>query len=404
MFPTVIPKQSGFLDFFPSICTVDMGAMKNVVILGSTGSIGTQAIDVIKHFPDRLTLIGVSAHTHAQKAFEQASNLNARWVTITGDAATDEVPGGVELLRGDEGVQAMVSDPSTDIVLVSVVGAAGLKGTWAALQAGKDIALANKETLVLGGGLVMDAAKKHDCAILPVDSEHSAIFQALQAGKKEEVRRIVLTASGGPFREWKKDRIESATVEQALRHPTWSMGRKITIDSASLMNKALEVIEARWLFDVDADRIQVVVHPQSIVHSMVEFNDGSVIAQLSPPDMRHPIQYALLYPDRLPGPNNVMKWEETLDLHFEPPDLDRFPALALGFEAARRGGTMGAVLNAANEIAVQRFVDGEIVFGDIPRMCEDIAERHSYISSPSLDELLESDSWARREAREWKTS
>jgi 1-deoxy-D-xylulose-5-phosphate reductoisomerase len=306
------------------------------------------------------------------------------------------------LLTGADRVDQIVRHPDVDVVLVAVVGAAGLRGTWAALDAGKTVAVANKETLVLAGSLVMQLAGQRGATVLPVDSEHSAVFQALQSGRPHEVRRILLTASGGPFRTWSADQLALATPQQALRHPTWRMGPKITIDSATMMNKALEIIEAKWLFGLRPDQIEVVVHPESIVHSLVEFVDGSLMAQLSPPDMRLPIQYALCYPDRLAGPAPHLDLAAAGALHFEPADIERFPALQLGYEVARRGGTAGAVLNAANEVAVARFLAGEIRFADIVRLSRALLEHHEYNAQPSLDELLAADQWARRAAQAWR--
>ncbi len=263
---------------------------------------------------------------------------------------------GVEVLGGVDGLIRMVQHPEADRVLSAIVGAVGLSGTWAALEAGKIVALANKETLVVAGPLVMELARERGATILPVDSEHSAIFQALKAGGRGEVRRVVLTSSGGPFRGKTARELARVTPEDALKHPTWRMGPKITIDSATLMNKALEVIEARWLFGLEPEQVDVVIHPESVVHSFVEFVDGSVIAQLSPPDMRLPIQYALTYPERTAGPSPRVDWTRPFALHFEPPDRETFPALELGFEVMRRGGTAGAALNAANEAAVARFL------------------------------------------------
>jgi 1-deoxy-D-xylulose-5-phosphate reductoisomerase len=294
-----------------------------------------------------------------------------------------------------------VSDPDVDVVLSAIVGAAGLEGTWAALEAGKTVAVANKETLVMAGPLVMDLAARRGAVVLPVDSEHSAVFQALRGSRAEEVERIVLTASGGPFRGKKAAELANVTVTQALRHPTWRMGPKITVDSATLMNKALEVIEARWLFGLPPERIEVVIHPESIVHSFVEFVDGSVLAQLSPPDMRLPIQYALTYPERVPGPARKLCWRELSRLTFEQPDLETFPAVQLGYEVARRGGTCGAVLNAANEAAVGRFLAGELAFLDIPRACRAVLEHHDFSARPTLAELAALDRWARREVARW---
>jgi 1-deoxy-D-xylulose-5-phosphate reductoisomerase len=296
----------------------------------------------------------------------------------------------------------MVQDPSTDRVLSAIVGSARLEGTWAALEAGKTVALANKETLVVAGPLVMDLAERRGARILPVDSEHSAIFQALQAGSRKEVRRVILTSSGGPFRGKTRNELRKVTPDDALKHPTWQMGRKITVDSATLMNKALEVIEARWLFGLEPEQIEVVIHPESVVHSMVEFVDGSVVAQLSPPDMRLPIQYALTHPARRPCPGPRLDLASPSALHFEPPDRETFPCLDLGFEVMSRGGTAGAALNAANEEAVARFLGGEIGFLDIPRACHAALDSHTFDPRPSLDQLWTVDARARQEVKRWK--
>jgi 1-deoxy-D-xylulose-5-phosphate reductoisomerase len=376
-----------------------------VVVLGSTGSIGTNALDVIDHLPDRLAAHGLSAHSSCDALAEQARRFRPRWVAVTDPQLAERVDrrelGGAELLAGPEGVARMVADPDTDVVLSAIVGAAGLFGTWEALQAGKTVALANKETLVVAGPLVMDLAAKRGATILPVDSEHNAVFQALAGCRPEEIARVVLTASGGPFRGRSRHELENITVDEALRHPTWKMGPKITVDSATLMNKALEVIEARWLFGLRPEQIEVVIHPESTVHSFVEFADGSVLAQLSPPDMRLPIQHALTYPDRVSGPARRVNWRELGPFHFEPPDRETFPALDLGFEVARRGGTCGAVLNAANEEAVGRFLAGDIGFLDIPLVCKAVLANHQYNASPSLDELLAADRRARQEVSRW---
>jgi 1-deoxy-D-xylulose-5-phosphate reductoisomerase len=314
------------------------------------------------------------------------------------------LPPGCRLLTGPDGIAAMAADPDADIVVTAIVGAAGLAGTWAALEAGKTVAVANKETLVMAGPLVMDLAKKRGATVLPVDSEHSAVFQALRSGTAAEVERIVLTASGGPFRGKSRAELESVTVEEALQHPTWRMGPKITVDSATLMNKALEIIEARWLFGLDADKIEVILHPESVIHSFVEFVDGSVLAQLSPPDMRLPIQYALTYPERVPGPTRRLAWRELSAFHFAQPDRETFPAVQLGYEVARRGGTCGAVLNAANEEAVRRFLAGELGFLQIPRVCRDVLDNHHFSARPTLAELAAVDRWARQEVFRWISS
>lgn len=295
----------------------------------------------------------------------------------------------------------MVRDVDTDVVVTAMVGAAGLNGTLAALDAGKSIALANKETLVVGGSLVMRKARENDQPIIPVDSEHSAIFQCLQGHRRDEVARLILTASGGPFREWPFERFQDITAEQALRHPTWQMGPKITIDSATMMNKALEIIEAHYLFGLDAEQIAVVIHPQSMVHSLVEYVDGSVLAQISPPDMRLPIQYALTYPRRRAGGARRLELERMGTWEFGIPDPRRYPALSLGYEVVRRGGTAGAALNAANEVAVARFLKGRLPFLQIVPLAKHVLDHHFFEADPSLDDLRRVDAWARQEAERW---
>lgn len=379
---------------------------RKIVLLGSTGSIGTNCLDVVSHLEARLQVLGLSAHGSWETLFEQAERWQPRWVTITDEGCAAQVdagrlPRGTQLLKGDDGIAAMVADPEVDMVVTAIVGAAGLSGTWAALEAGKTVAVANKETLVMAGPLVMDLAARRGASVLPVDSEHSAIFQAMRSGRPEEVERIVLTASGGPFRGRSRASLENVSVEEALRHPTWRMGPKITVDSATLMNKALEVIEARWLFGIEPERIEVIIHPESVIHSFVEFKDGSILAQLSPPDMRLPIQYALTYPERVPGPARRLNWRELGAWHFEQPDHETFPAVQLGYEVARRGGTCGAVLNAANEAAVGHFLAGELAFLDIPRVCRTVLANHHYSARPTLAELHHADRWARQEVARW---
>jgi 1-deoxy-D-xylulose-5-phosphate reductoisomerase len=311
-------------------------------------------------------------------------------------------PKSARLLSGPDALLEIASAPEIDTVVAAVVGAAGLPSTLAAAKAGKRLALANKEALVVAGGLVTRAIAENGGEMIPIDSEHSAIFQAIQSGTSGEVERIILTASGGPFRDWTQTQMQSASVEDALAHPTWQMGRKITIDSATMMNKALEVIEAHWLFNLPAERIRVVmVHPQSIIHSMVEFTDGSVIAQLSPPDMRLPIQYALTYPDRECCPCPKMNWSESVQLDLTPADPERFPALNLGWEVVQRGGTCGAVVNAANEAAVELFLSGRITFPEIVEGCQRILAEHEFDPNPSLSELMRLDRWAREEIHRW---
>lgn len=383
-------------------------ARRRVVVLGSTGSIGTNCLDVIEHLGDRLEILGLSAHANRDLLLEQAVRHRPRWVTLTdhnGARAFDasRLPPGTRLLFGADGIAAMVTDPDVDIVVTAIVGAAGLEGTWAALEAGKTVAVANKETLVMAGPLVMELARRSGVRLLPVDSEHSAIFQAMQGGRAEEVERVVLTGSGGPFRGRTSAELAQVSVADALQHPTWRMGPKITIDSATLMNKALEVIEARWLFGLPPERIEVIIHPESIIHSFVEFRDGSILAQLAPPDMRLPIQYALTYPERVSGRARRLNWRELGCWHFEQPNHETFPAVQLGYEVARRGGTCGAVLNAANEAAVSRFLAGDLPFLAIPRVCREVLANHNYSARPSLHEIMAADRWTRQEVARWRT-
>ena len=379
---------------------------RTIAILGATGSIGRSTLDVVAASSGRLTVAGLTAHSSLRSLCQLASRVRPRWVVATDpeeSAAFDWscLPAGVELLVGQEGVEQLVARPEVDVVVSAMVGSVGLRGTWAALEAGKTVALANKETLVMAGPLVTRLAAARQARILPVDSEHSAVFQTLQAGRREEVKRIILTASGGPFRRHTPEQLAQVSVAEALAHPTWDMGPKITVDSATMMNKALEIIEARWLFDLQPQQIDVVVHPQSIVHSLVEFCDGSVIAQLSPPDMRLPIQYALTYPERWECPASRLDFGSAMSLEFEPPDLQRFPALELGFEVARAGGSAGAVLNAANEAAVAKFLEGRLEFQQIVPACRAVLEHHTFDANPALEQLLQLDTWARQEVRRW---
>ncbi len=388
---------------------MDNALRRKIVVLGSTGSIGTNCLDVVTHLPERLEIVGLSAHSNVETLLRQAAQHRPRWIAVTDPVAarqldSTKLPPGCELLTGADAVPRMVTDPDVDVVVSAIVGAAGLQGTWAALEAGKTVAVANKETLVMAGPLVMDLAARRGGRLLPVDSEHSAIFQAMQGSKAAEVERIVLTGSGGPFRRKTRDDLARVTPAESLRHPTWKMGPKITVDSATLMNKALEVIEARWLFDLAPERIEVIIHPESVIHSFVEFRDGSVLAQLSPPDMRLPIQYALTYPDRVSGPTRRLNWRELSAWHFEQPDHETFPSLQLGYEVARRGGTCGAILNAANEAAVQRFLDGELEFLDIPRACRAALDTHHFSPTPTLAELSACDRWARQEVSRWNST
>ena len=378
----------------------------NVAVLGSTGSIGRNTLEVIAASQGRLRAVALTGHNSTELLREQILQVRPRRVVVTNPAAAakedwSDLPSDVELLVGPEALAEVVTDDEVDIVVSAIVGSAGLRGTWAALEAGKTVALANKESLVVGGPLVTQLAEQKGARLLPVDSEHSAVFQAMQAGRREEVHRVVLTASGGPFRTYSLEQLAQVSVAAALAHPTWDMGPKITVDSATLMNKALEIIEARWLFDLAPEQIGVVLHPQSIVHSMVEYRDGSVIAQLSPPDMKLPIQYALTWPERQPGVATKLDWSQAMHLDFEPPDFERFGALELGLQVARTGGTAGAVLNGANEAAVAAFLDGRLGFQEIVPACRSILENHNFDPNPTLDRVLELDGWARQEVLRW---
>lgn len=374
---------------------------KRVLILGSTGSIGRSALEVAAALPDEVQVVGLAARSRWQELAAQAEQFGVAAVAVADEAHYDTLrrtcANGTRVLAGAAGLVELVQTCEADFVLSAIVGAAGLPATLAAVERGLDVGLANKESLVVAGALLMPLAARRGSRLLPVDSEHSAIFQALAAGRREEVRRIHLTASGGPFRQWTAEQIARATLTDALNHPTWSMGPKITIDSATMMNKALEVIEARWLFGLPPDRIDVLIHPESIVHSMVEYQDGSIIAQLGTPDMKTPIQYALTYPRRLSGIAPPLDWSRVRCLHFEPPDFERFPALRLGYEAAEQGGSSGAVLNAANEAAVEGFRDGRIAFGRIAALAGEVLQRHRPLPQPTLEDLLACDAWARDE-------
>ncbi|MBL7154151.1 MAG: 1-deoxy-D-xylulose-5-phosphate reductoisomerase [Phycisphaerae bacterium] len=376
--------------------------VRRIAILGSTGSIGTNALRVLEGLGDGYSVFALSGHSNVELLAEQARRFRPKYVAITDSGCEKrlgELLGGldVEVLSGAESLVTLSEIDEVDTVLTAVVGAAGLPAVLAAARKGKRLAIANKEPLVIAGELLVAEAAKSGSEILPVDSEHSAIFQAMQAGKREEVAKIILTASGGPFREMGAEAIREVTLEQALSHPTWDMGPKITIDSATMMNKALEIIEARWLFDVPVEKIEVLVHPESIVHSLVEFVDGSVVAQLGEPDMCLPIQYALTYPDRLAGPAKAPQLAEIGSLNFSKPDPAAFRALPLAYEVSRAGGTAAAVFNAANEAAVEEFLAGRIKFVNILELVEHCLNKHSVKTGVSLDELLEADAWARRE-------
>lgn len=379
--------------------------MKRIVILGSTGSIGRQTLDVIRSLPGKFKVVGLGAGNNWRLLAGQIREFRPLAVAMSGEKvlaslkdelAPDEIS---DIYLGREGLETLASLPEADLVVVAVTGAAGIYPTIAAICAGKDIALANKETLVAAGHLVMELSARYKTGILPVDSEHSAVWQCLHGRGLDQVEKIILTASGGPFRHLGLKELERVTADRALRHPNWNMGNKVTIDSATLMNKGLEVIEAKWLFGVNYSKIEVVVHPQSIIHSAVEFLDGSVIAQLGLPDMRLPIQYALTYPDRVPGAVSKLKFTDLQELTFEPPDLERFPSLRLAYEAGRAGGTMPAVLNAANEVAVESFLAGNLSFRNIPFVVESVMEKHEPVSRPELAEIIAADNWARELAK-----
>jgi len=376
--------------------------MKNVVLLGSTGSIGTSAIKVAEDLPDRIRLIGLAAGGNAELLVKQTLKHRPEAISINDSAkagALETMLGTTtRVYSGERGLVKLATLPTADIVLIAIVGTAGLQPALAAIRAGKDIAVASKEILVMAGETVMNEARKHGVRVLAVDSEHSAVFQCLDGKPASSVRKLWLTASGGPFRQTPREDFSSITLERALKHPSWVMGRKITIDSATLFNKGLEMIEARWLFDIDIGRVQVVVHPQSVVHSMVEFIDGSIIAHLSTPDMCLPIQYALTYPERASNDRVQTNFAKLGSLTFEEPDLGRFPALKLARRAGEVGGTMPAVLNAANEVAVEAFCNCRISFEQISQTVASVMERHQLVAHPSLEEILSADAWARAEA------
>jgi 1-deoxy-D-xylulose-5-phosphate reductoisomerase len=377
---------------------------RGIAILGSTGSIGRNALRVIEALGPEYRILGLSAHRNVDLLAEQTRRHRPRLVAVTDEQAAGRFRAmmnghNVEIISGHGSLDDLVRCEGVDTVLTAVVGAAGLPSALAAAKTGRRLAIANKEPLVIAGELLTHTAKEHGSALLPVDSEHSAVFQAIQSGTAHEVDRILLTGSGGPFRGATRDDLARATREQALAHPTWSMGPKITIDSATLMNKALEILEARWLFDVPVEKIEVLIHPESIVHSLVEFVDGSVIAQLGEPDMCLPIQYALTYPRRVPGVSKRLRLEQIGRLRFEKPDPQTFRALPLAYEVARAGGTAAAVFNAANEAAVEQFLAGRIGFLQIMGLVEHCLDKHEVRRTPSLDELLEADAWARREAK-----
>jgi 1-deoxy-D-xylulose-5-phosphate reductoisomerase len=393
---------------------------KRVVLLGATGSIGDSALKVAHDIPDRMEVVGVAANSNAEKLAAAANKVRAKAVCLVDESKIDILRGALEyrpeIFAGEKGLCEIAAMADADMVLIAIVGTGGLRPALAAIEGGKDLAVASKEILVMAGEAVTEAAQRRGVKILPVDSEHNAIFQCLQGGRglsapnsrgaeaaptfqSSDVRRIILTASGGPFRELPAKDFKSITVEHALKHPTWNMGPKITIDSATLFNKGLEMIEAHWLFGVEMKRVEVVIHPQSIVHSMVEFADGSTLAQLSYSDMCFPIQYAVTWPERVPNSLPPLDFGKLSKLEFATPRYDDFPALNLARQAGQTGGTLPAVMNAANEIAVAAFLDRQVRFPQIWRMVEEVMNRHTNVAHPNLDAILRADQWAREEAR-----
>lgn len=379
--------------------------MKAIAILGSTGSVGVTTLDVVSRFPERFRVVAMAAGRNLSLLADQVHRFQPELVAVASAELARELAARIDtrttaIVHGPEGAIAVATHPETTLVMSALVGALGLRPTLAAIKAGKNIAFANKEVLVIAGELITRAVRENGVHLLPVDSEHNAIFQCLEGRSRESLRRIILTASGGPFREWPQSRFASITIKDALKHPTWRMGNKITIDSATLMNKGLEVIEAYWLFDLKPQQIGVVIHPQSVIHSMAEMIDGSVIAEMAVPDMAIPVAFALAYPDRLPL--DYLKPLSLLgcaNLSFEEPDLRRFPCLGLAYDALKEGGTMPACLNAVNEEMVAGFLAGRARFVDIPRYIADVMERHDNRPVRSLEDLLEVDGWARSAAR-----
>lgn len=377
--------------------------MRKISILGSTGSIGTQTLEVVENL-ENIKVMAITGNSNIDLLEKQARKFHPELVAVMDEKNARTLKDrladmNIRIVSGMDGLVEAATYKDVDTVVTSVVGNIGLKPTFEAIRAGKNIALANKETLVSAGQLVMDLAKKHHIHIYPVDSEHSAIFQSLQGNGENKIQRILLTASGGPFRGKKREELENVTAADALAHPNWSMGKKITIDSATLMNKGLEVMEAKWLFDVDVDQIEVLIHPQSIVHSAVEYEDGAIIAQLGEPDMRVPIQYALTYPKRVKNPFPRIDFAQRSNLTFDKPDMDTFKCLSLAYRALKTGGTLPAVLNGANEVAVARFLKGEISFLQIPALIEQTMDAYTVKYEYTLEDLLEADAWAKAYAK-----
>jgi 1-deoxy-D-xylulose-5-phosphate reductoisomerase len=384
--------------------------MKAISILGSTGSVGVTTLDVVGRFPERFRVVAMAAGRNLERLAEQIHRFRPELVAVETPELAQSLAERIRpltpaIMHGSQGAIAVATHPAAELVMSALVGALGLRPTLAAIRAGKDIAFANKEVLVIAGELITRAVREHQVRLLPVDSEHNAIFQCLESKPRSALKRIILTASGGPFRAWPAERFVGITIKDALNHPTWRMGNKITIDSATLMNKGLEVIEARWLFAVEAAQVSVVIHPQSVIHSMAEMIDGSVIAQMAVPDMAIPVAFALAYPERLPLTHlKTLSLVEYGSLTFETPDTSRFPCLRLAYEALAAGGTMPACLNAANEELVAAFLGGRIGFVEIPRQLESIMLRHDNRAATTLEHLLEIDGWARMAARELITA
>ena len=383
--------------------------MKRLTLIGSTGSIGQNTLRVVEHLSHRFQIFALAANSAVRQLAEQAAEFHPAVVAIGDAGRVDEfqqrcrelkvsIP---EIVTGESGLRKITSAADVDIVVSAAVGAAGIQPTYTAVASGKTVALANKEAMVIAGELLRKTAASTGARIIPVDSEHSALDQCLRSGQRTEVRRLILTASGGPFRDTPHDRFSSITPEEALKHPTWKMGKRITVDSATLMNKGLEVIEARWLFDIPAEKIDIMVHPQSVMHSMVEFVDGSVVGQLGTADMRQPIQYALTYPERLSSPVPPLDWNLVSRLDFMQPDRRKFPCISLAYRAIEAGGTAPAVLNAADEIAVEAFLNRKISFSDIPKLIAGTLEAHKPNKADRLETIIEADTWARKYALQW---
>ncbi len=379
---------------------------RHISILGSTGSIGTQTLEVIAKHPDLFQVESLAAGSNVNLLLEQIHQFKPKLVSVSNvqlaDKVRSECPAGVTILHGEQGLLEVAVGGDSDFLVSAIMGSLGLKPTLAAIKAGKMIGLANKETLVSAGHIVMEAAQRYHVNLIPIDSEHSAIFQCLNGESIKQVNKLIITASGGSFRNQTREQLKHVTVEQALKHPNWSMGAKITIDSATMVNKGLEVIEAHWLFQLDYSQIEVIIHPESIIHSMVEFIDHSVMAQLGTPDMRVPIQYALTYPNRIASPSSQLNLTEIGSLHFRPMDFERYPCLLMAIECGKIGGTASTVFNAANEIAVSRFLNKDIDFLSIESIISEVLNRHQAITKPDLEQIMDADAWARTTAAEIK--